>query len=122
MDAAVARALAALFGDGRAPGGHEDRHIVAPGVDEAHQRVGAADIHMRHNGGHPARRLPVAVRHADRHGLMHDGVGRGEVQPRLPGPRIGLDDGREVGARIGEQHIDPARLEQRQISLGDGDF
>ncbi len=60
------------------------------------------------------------MRHADRDRLVGGGerLGHREAGGSPPGKR--LDHGREVGAGVGEQPVDAARLEQRQIGLGDG--
>ncbi len=59
------------------------------------------------------------MRHADRDRLVRGGerLGHREAGGGTPGER--LDHRREVGAGVGEQPVDAARLEQRQIGFGD---
>ena len=70
VDRQVARAEPARFGDRRAPGGEQDRHVLAGGVQEAHERVGHADVDVDHDRLRPAGREVVAMRHADRDRLV----------------------------------------------------
>ena len=102
------------LGDRRAPGGEQDRHVLARGVEQAHERVGHADVDVDHDRLRPAGGEVVAVRHADRDRLVRGGERLGHREPGGGAARERLDHRREVGAGVGEQPVDPARLEQRR--------
>ena len=119
VDRHVAAAGATALGQRRAPRGEEDRHVVARGIEQAHERVRHADVDVHHDRLRAAGEQIVAVRHADRgvlvrydHGLGHRDAGLGAAHQRL-------DDRGEIGPGVGEQPVDAARLEQGQIGFGD---
>ena len=99
------------------PAAQEQRHAVAREVGDIVDRVGGADIDMHHHRLRPAGHQVGAMRHGDREILVrhkdrlrHLGVG---CAARLEG----LDDRREVGARVGEEIVDAMGGERAQENL-----
>ena len=119
VDRQIARAEPAGFGDRGAAGGEQDRHVLARGIEQAHERVRHADVDVDHDRLRPARGEVVAVRHADRDRLVRGGERLGHREAGGGAARERLDHRREIGAGIGEQPVDAARLEQHEIGLGD---
>jgi hypothetical protein len=120
VDRQVATAEPATLGGRRAPRGEEDRDVVARGIEEAHQRVGHADVDVDHDRLGPAGDEIVAVRHADRGVLVRDDHRLGHGAAGLAAAHQGLDDRCEIGPRVGEQPVDAACLEQGEIGFGHG--
>ncbi len=114
----VAAAEQAALGDGRAPRGEEDGHLGPRGVDEAAQRIGGAHDHVDHHRLRLARNHGVAMGHGDRRGLVRHRDGLGAGQPIGLATGIGLDQGREVRPRIGEEIVHPARGKKLEIGVG----
>ena len=63
MDVDVARPGQPAFGQRRAAGGEQDRHVLARRVERAAHAVGGADADMHHDRRHPQRHHRIAVRH-----------------------------------------------------------
>ncbi len=119
VDPRVAAACAPVFEKGRAPGGEKQRALIARGVHQRADGVRGADTDVQHHRLRPPAGERVAVRHADSEVLMRTNHRRGELQPGLHRARVSLDDRRRVGSGVDIQPVDPARLEQREIRLGD---
>ncbi len=118
VDVGVARPGEPRFGQRRAAGGEQDRHILARRVEDAADRVGGADADMHHDRRHPPRRHRIAMRHRQRQVLMRRDQRLRRRQPAMRRLGIGLDDRCEIGAGIGEQVFDAALGQQREIGLG----
>ncbi len=112
--------MSLALGKRRAAGHHEDRDIVAGGVDHAHERVGQAHIYMHHHRLRLARGHVVPVRHGHRGGFMGRDDGGGDGQVRLLVLGVSFDDGRKVGACIGEQIVDAMLFEPHQNGFSRG--
>jgi hypothetical protein len=117
VDRPAARTEVAGLGDRRAAGGEQQRHPVARQVDQVVDGVGGADVDVHHHRlGSPGHQIG-AVRHGDREVLV-----RHQHRPRQPGVAGAgaaerLDDGREIGARIGEEEIDAVLGERAQENV-----
>ena len=120
VDGQVTAAAMSRLGERRAARGEEQRHTRARRVHHAHQRVGDADVDVDHHRLRPSGGHPVAVRHADRDHLVRhrDRARRGESAAL--GARQRLDQRREVGAGVGEEEVDAALRERREIRLRHG--
>ena len=112
--------LAAVFGEGRAARAEEHGDIAAPGVHDAADRIGGADIHMHHHKLRLAGLEVIAHGHGHGHVLMGHGDGLGDLGPIGFGLGIGLDQGREIRARVGEEIINAAIRQQGQIGVRHG--
>jgi hypothetical protein len=108
------------FRDRRAPGGEEDRHVLARGVDQAVDGVGGTDAHVHHHRLRPAGDHGVPMRHRHAHVLVRHDHHLGQPPAELLALGVGLDDRREVGAAVGEQVLDAARGEQAQPGFRGG--
>ena len=117
MDRPAARTEAALFGDGRAAGGEQQRHAIPAQVDDVVDGVGGADIDVHHHGLGPAGHQVGAMRHGDREVLVRHQYRSRHLGVRVAGPAEGFDDRRKVGARIGEEEIDAMLGERPQEDL-----
>ena len=116
----AARGGSMSFGDRRAPGGEQDRHVLARGVDQPVERVRGADADVHHHRLRPPGHHGVAVRHGDAHVLVrHDHDLRQAPAELLP-LGVGLDQRREVGAAVGEEVLDAARREQAEPGVRGG--
>ncbi len=117
LDRRHAGAQPVMFGQRRSAGHHDQRHIIALGIDQSHDRVRQAHIHVHHGRLGPARRQIVAVRHGDGRRLVgHDqGLRHGQVLQRAVGK--GLDHRGEVGAGIAEQIVHADIFEPHQQRL-----
>ena len=93
--------------------------LLARRVQDAAQRVGGADADMHHDRRHPARGGGIAVRHRHREILVRRDQRLRHGHAGMRRLRVGLDDRREIGAGIGEQVLDAAIGEQREIGLRD---
>ena len=118
VDRAVAAAEISGLGNRRASRREEQRNTVAAHVGEIVDRIGGADVDVHHHRLRPAGHQVRAVRHGDREILV-----RHQHRPRHLAVRafaraaIGLDDRREIGARIGEEEIDAVLGKRAQENL-----
>ena len=117
VDVAVAAAELALLGDRRAAGGEDQRDVVAVEVDDVVDGVGGADVDVQHHRLRPAGHGVGAVRHGDREVLVRDHQRLRHLGVGLLGAAEGLDDRREVGARVGEEIVDAVVGERAQERL-----
>ena len=114
VDVAVAAAELALLGDRRAAGGEDQRDVVAVEIDQVVDGVGGADVDVQHHRLRPAGHGIGAVRHRDREILVRDHQRLRHLGVGLLGAAEGLDDRREIGARIGEEIVDAVIGERPQ--------
>ncbi len=117
VDVAVAAAELALLGDRRASRGEDQRNAVAVEIDDVVDRVGGADVDVQHHALRLAAHRIGAMRHRHREVLVRDHQRRRYLGIRLLGAAVGLDDRREIGARIGEEIVDAVVGQRPQEGL-----
>jgi hypothetical protein len=118
VDLAIASSGQRALGEGSAAGRHEDRHVGARRVDDAPQRIRAAHDDMHHHRLRPAGDHGTAVGHGDSRHLMRY---RDRARPHMPFGEtlgVGLDEGREVGAGVGEEVVGATSGQKLEIRLG----
>ena len=119
MDDAVAGCGISGLGDRRAPGGQQHGHVFPRRIHDTASRIGGADGHMHHDGGHLAASFPIARSHMDGDIFVRDDHKLGHLATHLAGFGEAFDERRKIGAGIGEDVADPLVAEGLQISLGD---